>query len=209
MNKRSFYYLIGLGAMVLVVGLACAALSSTPTTVPVSNPPTQASVSTSTSSDNGSTSVPSSGDLTTFTDKNKYYQIDLPSDWKHTSGTDTNLYWDRFTSPDTHAIIENVAYDDGTVWTGSQNGRAALLLLNRTYSYTKKEGDIRVSNDSIQKDGSERLAWTSKGGGYSGVSFFEVRNRTTFLMFTVFWDNDYQSTYVDSLDKVITSYRLP
>ena len=196
MKNRSFF-LLGLAAMILIVGLACAALSPTATSEPVSNPPTDSAVSTSTS------------ELTTFTDKNSYYQIDLPGDWKHTSGNDTNIYWDKFTSPDEHAIIQNLAYDDGTVWTGSQNGQAALLLLNNYYSSTKKEGDIRVTDDSIQNDGSERLTWFSKGGSYSGISYFEVRKRTTFLMFTALWDNDYQSTYVDLLDKVISSYRQP
>ena len=209
MKNRSFLFLFGLAAMILIVGLACAALSPTATSEPVSNPPTDSSISTSTSNDGSTPTASGSGELTTFTDKNSFYQIDLPSDWKHTTGNDTNIYWDRFTSPDEHAIIENLAYDDGTVWTGSQNGKAALLLLNNTYSFTKKEGDIRVTDDSIQKDGSERLTWTSKGGAYSGISYFEVRKRTTFLMFTAFWDNDYQSTYVDVLDKVISSYRQP
>jgi len=211
MKNRSFYYLIGLGAMILAVGLACAALSSTPTTEPVSNhPPTQASVSTSTSSDNGNTSVPSSsGELTTFTDKNKYYQIDLPSDWKQTESTGTHYYIDTFKSPDGKALVENIAYDDGTPFTGTQNGRFALQILNQNYSSTGKEGDIKVTDDSQQKDGSDRLTWTSKGGGYSGVSYFEIRNKTTFLMFTIDWADDSQSAYIDTLDKVVSSYRQP
>jgi len=119
------------------------------------------------------------------------------------------LYIDTFTSPDKNAFIENIAFDDGTVWTGNSNGKGALYLLNYRYSFTKKEGDIRISDDSIQNDGSERLTWTSKGGGYSGLSYFEVRNKTTFLMFTVYWNNDSESTYIDTLDKVVSSYRLP
>ena len=57
------------------------------------------------------------------------------------------------------------------------------------YSNTGKVGDIRVSSDQIMDDGSERLEWKSKGGDYSGVSFFETRgsDNSTFLMFTAWW----------------------
>ena len=82
-------------------------------------------------------------------------------------------------------------------------------MLHQFYSDTGEEGDIRVSDDSIQKDGSERLTWESKGGDYSGISFFEVRDRTAFLMFTVWWDNDYEDQYLDLLNSVIESYRVP
>lgn len=118
-------------------------------------------------------------------------------------------YIDQFKSPDGNALIENIAYDDGKPFTGSQNGKFALYLLNTFYSSTGKEGDIHVSDDSIQKDGSERLAWSSSGGGYSGLSYFEVRNRTTFLMFTVEYANDYENTYIDILNNVVASYRTP
>ena len=223
MKNRSFFYLFAFAALILAVGLACSALSPTPTTVPTNIPtniPATQQVQPSTpapqqvqpaTSDNGSTSSDTNtgSDLITFTDQNKYYQIDLPSDWKHTSGTDTNMYWDTFTSPDTNALIENITYDDGTPWTGGSNGKGALYLLNYLYSYTKKEGDIRISDDKIQNDGSERLTWTSKAGKYSGLSYFEVRNRTTFLMFTVEWGNDYESTYKDVLNNVLSSYRVP
>ena len=61
----------------------------------------------------------------------------------------------------------------------------------------------------MQKDGSERLTWTSKGGNYSGISFFEIRKPTAMLMFTVWWDNDYKDQYGDVLNQVIESYRIP
>lgn len=159
----------------------------------------------------GASSTPSSGSggLTTFTDQNNFYQIDVPSDWVHALTSETNDYIDTFTSPDKNALVESVVYDDGTVWTGSSNGKAALLLLNNFYSFTKKEGDIRVSEDKIQPDGSERLTWTSKGGGYSGVSYFEIRNKTTFLMFTIEWMNSAEAQYIDILNAVVRSYKLP
>ena len=209
MKNRSFLYLLAFAALIMAVGLACAALSPTPTTVPTSVPATEQVQLPTSDTGNTNSNTSSGSDLVTFTDQNKYYEIDLPSEWKHTSGTDTNMYWDTFTSPDKNALVENIAYDDGTPWTGGSNGRGALYLLNYLYSYTKKEGDIRISDDNIQKDGSERLTWTSKGGGYSGLSYFEVRNKTTFLMFTVEWSNGYESTYKDVLNNVVSSYRVP
>ena len=60
------------------------------------------------------------------------------------------------------------------------------------------------------KDKSERLTWTSKEGGYSGISFFEVRsNKTTFLFFTVDWGDDVKDTYIDVLNYAIESYDIP
>ena len=211
MKARSLCYSLAFVSFILATGLACSALfpsaTSAPPAAPATEGPTQAPSDNGGSTGNtgaGNNSAPA-----TFTDKNNYYAIDLPADWTHETGTETNAYWDRFEAPDHHAFIENVAYDDGTPWTGASNGRGALALLNSTYSSTGKEGDIRVTADSIQNDGSERLTWTSKGGGYSGVSFFEVRNKTTFLMFTVWWDNPYEDTYRQMLDDVIASYRTP
>jgi hypothetical protein len=202
MKTRGFRYLIGFLSFIVATGLACQSGTTTPTVAPAAtSAPATAAGDVSSSS--------ASGDLVTFKDKNSFYAIEIPGNWKHESGTDTNEYWDTFTSPDKNARVENYAYDDGTPWTGGDNGRGALYLLNHVYSYTGKEGDIRVSDDRIEKDGSEKLTWTSKGGGYSGISYFEVRNKTTFLMFTVEWNNDYKDQYIDTLDAVVTSYRVP
>ena len=221
MKNKGFLYLFAFAAMVLAVGLACSALSSTPTTQPVSNPPTEQALGpttesstaipgTDTAASTGTDTAASTGsDLVTFTDKNNFYQIDLPGDFVHSTSSGDHYYIDTFTSPDKKAVVENIAYDDGTPFSGGDNGKFALQILNQNYSNTGKEGDIKVTNDSIQKDGSERLTWSSKSGSYSGVSYFEIRNKTTFLMFTIDWGNDSESTSVDLLDKVVSSYRLP
>ncbi len=203
MNTRGIRSLLVLAGILLAVGLACSALSSTAEAPSAAPTDTQAPQATAGS--------PSTG-LVTFTDQNKYFAIDLPSDWTHTQDVDKqNNYWyqDTFKSPDGNAKVDSIVYNDGTPWTGSQNGAFALQLLNQYYSNTGKEGDIRVSGDSIQKDGSERLDWTSKGGNYSGESFFEIRNRMAFLMLTIMWDNNYASQYQTTLDDAISSYRVP
>lgn len=148
-----------------------------------------------------------------FTDHNDLYSIEVPADWTYEQTVDTesnNYYIDTFTSPDGGAVIENIVYDDGTAFSGNQKSKFALYLLNTFYSATGREGDIRVTEDTIMKDGSERLIWTSKAGGYSGISFLEVRsNGTTFLFFTVDWGNSVEETYLDTLNYVIESYTIP
>jgi hypothetical protein len=208
MKNRGLRYLMALAGLMLAVGLACGS-SNQPAAAPTQQAqPTVSDSSGGTATSGGDTSSGSDANVS-FTDQNNYFTIDLPGNWKHTTGTDTNLYSDKFTSPDGHGFIESVVYDDGTPFTGVQNGQGALYLLHHYYSSTGQEGDIRISDDSIQKDKSERLTWTSKGGGYSGVSFFEIRHGTTFLMFTIWWDNDFKDKYQKLLDDVVTSYKLP
>ncbi len=213
MKYKGFAYLAAFIALIMMVGLACDGATATSQAAATEAPP--APPSTSGSTDNtgntGNTGT-TGGGYTTFVDQNKYYQIDIPEGWTHSQTTDkqNNYYYiDTFSPPDKNALIENIAYDDGTAFSGSDNGRFALYLLNTFYSKTGKEGDIRVSDDSIQKDGSERLTWSSKSGGYSGISYFEIRNRTTFLMFTVEWSTNAKEQYFDTLDHVITSYATP
>jgi hypothetical protein len=207
MKNQGFIRLFAFVFVLLIVSLACYG-GSTPTPMPVQQLPTavpQQNIQP--------TAVPqNSGGVTTFIDQKKLYAIDIPSDWVHTQTVDTaknNYYTDKFTSPDGQALIENLVYDDGTAFTGSDKARFALFLLNTYYSKTGKEGDIRVSDDRIMDDASERLTWTSKGNGTSGISFLETRGTTTFLFFTVLWVNSAKDTYFDTLNTVIASYRVP
>ncbi len=218
MNHRGFHYLLAFVSFIAALGLACSALTSVPTPTPepamppTPLPPTAAPVVTeapSTATGDTIATAPSGGELVTFTDQNKYFEIDVPADWKYTSSSSENTYSDTFTSPDGGAVIESIVYDDGTSWSGKDSGKAALYLLNQYYSKTGSEGDIRISEEKLQDDGSDRLTWTSKKGKYSGISFFEVRNDTAFLMFTVDWGDGVKDQYIDTLDAVVASYRVP
>ena len=218
-----FRYLIVFFVLLLVTSMACGLFSSGGTSVteepPVQQPPTQQPPAQQPVEPEPPTQEPpqqsdsGTGGFVTFTDQNGLFTIEVPADWTYeqTYDSENNYYYiDTFKSPDGGAVIENIVYDDGTAFTGNQKGKFALYLLNTFYSSTGKEGDIRVSDDSIMKDGSERLVWTSKGGGYSGISFLEVRsNGTTFLFFTVDWGNDYEDVYLDTLNYVIESYTIP
>src|SRR5512146_3208055 len=215
MRSRGFHYLLGFLSFIVATGLACSVVAPAATPEPpipaTPVPPTAAPVKTEVPvmTEAPTESSTSSSKLITFTDQNKYFAIDVPGDWKHTTSSGEHYYWDTFTSPEGGAVVENYVYDDGTPWSGKDSGRYALAVLNPLYSKTGCEGDIRISEEKKQDDGSDRLTWTSKAGGYSGISFFEIRNGTTFLMFTVDWGNDSKDQYIDTLNKVIESYRIP
>lgn len=221
MKSRGVLYLSTFIAFIMLTSLACSLFTSAPTAVPipptnppVNNQPTNNSPANNPSSNNAtSTQAPqqSSGGLVTFTDKNKLYEIQVPSDWTHKTSSGQYYYIDQFKSSDGNALVENIAYNDGTPFTGSQNGQFALQLLNQFYSNTGKTGDIHVTVDKIENDGSEHLAWYSKGGAYSGESFFEIRGSDsgTFLMFTIEWSDSAKDQYYDTLSNVVSSYTTP
>jgi hypothetical protein len=169
--------------MILVFAVGCSGITPTPA-IPASN-------------------------LTTFTDQNKYYQIQLPKDWKHNQSLGDDYYIDIFISPDGNAVIQNIAYDDGTPISGSTNAQFALNLLDKYFSANGQTGSITISDTNMEDDGSERLSWASASADASGISFIEVRNQTTFLIFTVEWKNKYKSQYFNILDQVTASYTVP
>ncbi len=196
MNQKSYLFVFVL--LILIVSLACMSAGAIATPTPTAQPiqPTQNNDSLG---------------LKTFSDENNLYQIDVPADWNYSQTTGDNYYVDILLSPDEAAKVENIVYDYGKPFSGTQNGQFALYLLNTFYSTTGKEGDIKVTDDAIMQDGSERLTWASRGGGYSGVSFFEIRgnDRSTFLMFTVYWLDSAEEQYLDTVNAILQSYRVP
>ncbi|MBI3162496.1 MAG: hypothetical protein HYZ23_08295 [Chloroflexi bacterium] len=227
--KSQYRMLFALAALLLAVSLACGGggtvTQPTAVTIPTLPPaPTLPPLPTQNSNpivpqppalnnpppSTGNTAGGSS-DIVTFTDENGLLSFDVPGDWYYDHLTYESAYVDRITAPDGSAIIESLVYNDGQPFTGNDNGRFALQLLHQFYSSTGKEGDISISADEIQPDGSEKLTWKSKGGGYSGVSFFELRgsDRMTFLMFTLFYGNDADQSVIDTLSNAITTYTIP
>jgi hypothetical protein len=142
----------------------------------------------------------------TYTDPNGLFQYEIPLAWTYSYDESENVYVDTFTSPDQHGVIQNITYDDGTTFTKSQAGAAALSLLNQ--SYTNGANDIRITDDKVQSDGSERLTWESRSGGFSGQSFFETRG-TTFLMLSYLVDDGYADYYGPVWDNTLSTYSVP
>jgi hypothetical protein len=219
MKAKGIKYLFLLMALLLAVSLACSGGANPPAQVTPIQPnqggssntgneqptavPPQPTAETSATNDD-------SGGMTTFKDQEGLYQIEVPSDWVYKQVTGENYYIDQFKSPDEKALIENIVYDDGTTFNGGQKGTFALELIYRFYSATGSNKDITITGDQLQDDGSERLTWFSESGGYHGASYFETRTgRTTFLMFTIEWMNDYEDTYLDILNAIVASYTIP
>ena len=221
---KSYRLLFGFMALLLAVSLACGG-SGTPTANPTlppapTNPPAQQQDQGQQQQDQGQ-SQPSDGGMLTYTDQNNLWAFDLPSDWAHeykdlgdTLYSDATAYLDTFTSPDGSAYIDSLVMfaNEGVTVNNSTSLDVALDLLNTYYSSTgTNNGDIRIKSDQIMKDGSERFEWTSKGGNYSGVTFFEVRgsDKRTWLMWTLVWDNSADQAVLDVIDSAIASYRIP
>jgi hypothetical protein len=139
----------------------------------------------------------------TFTGPNDLFEIEVPLAWLYETTEGEVAIVDTFYSPDNHGIVQNITYDDGEVIDSSTAGAFALSLLREFYA-----DDIRITDDQVQPDGSERLTWDSPSGDYSGISFLETRG-TTFLMFSVLWDNPFEANYFDTLDYIISTYTTP
>jgi hypothetical protein len=139
----------------------------------------------------------------TFYGPGDLFSIDVPIAWTYEGDEEEDVIVDTFYSPDEHALIQNITYDDGSEISRSDAGAFALALLKEAYA-----SDIQISDDQVQPDGSERLTWRSPGDGYSGISFLETRG-TTFLLFSVIWDDPYEGSYWDSLNYTIESYVVP
>jgi len=214
--KSQYRSLFAFLTLLAIVSLACAGGSSTSVAPPTNSPPqpTSAPQNTNPTPQSGGTS-----DIVTFTDQSNLLSFELPGDWtyEHTEHgdkiySDANAYSDTFTSPDQSAKIESLVILANNTVNNSVSAGAALDILNTYYSNTgKNNGDIRISSDQIQKDGSERFQWVSKGGGYSGVSFFEVRgaDKKTWLMLTAWWLNETDQAVIDQIDSAISSYNVP
>ena len=139
----------------------------------------------------------------TFSGPGELFTIEVPTPWEYETSEDPTAIVDTFYAPDGHAVIQNITYDDGEPIGRSEAGTFALELLHEFYA-----DDIRITDDQVQADGSERLTWESPGGGYRGISFVETRG-TTFLLFTIMYDDGFEEVYFDTLDYTVSSYAVP
>lgn len=192
-----------------IMSSSCAA-KSVPTEAPTAAATLDVSASTPQVTD---TPIPasSSSEITTFVDQNNLFTIDLPADWTRAAEAQSDHYTDTFTSPDGSAKIESLIYNDGQPFEEAKNKDFALYLLNTYYSSTGRAGDIIINSDQMMENGTQRNEWNSKSGGYSGVSFFELRgdDKATFLMFTAQWKDGTEQATLDKVNQIIATFRVP
>ncbi len=220
---KQYRMLFAFVALMAVVSLACFGGSTpTPTLVPTIAPtiaaaPTRTQVNPPSNppSNNPPPSNGNSSAVITVEDQNKLFTFDIPGNWVYEGNdlgnavyTDVYMYADTWKSPDGNALIEGIAgTSQGFDFDGTTSTTVALDMLNYYYSFTGKEGDIRISKTATAQDGSTQFDWTSKGGDYSGTSWFEVRGARTFLMWTVNWANTADDATLDALNNAVNTYQ--
>jgi hypothetical protein len=209
---KQYRVLFIFSALMLLLGMACGLFTPDPTPVP---PPTSAPAQDQPDPPSDPSNNQGSSDIITVEDQNKLYMFDIPANWSYEANdlgnavySDVYMYADTWTSPDESAVVEGISgRSEGFDFDGTTSTRVALDMLNYYYSFTGQEGDIRISETSTAQDGSTRFDWESKGGDYSGISWFEVRGTRTFLMWTVNWGNGADQATLDIVDNAINTYQ--
>lgn len=139
----------------------------------------------------------------TFTDDENLFTFEVPYTWLYERYTEEFVVVDTFTAPDGEAFVESLKYDEGIEVSKSESGAFALALLREFYA-----SDLKVTDDQVQPDGSERLIWESPGGGYQGVTFFETRG-TTFLFLNFSSSDETHDLYLDTFNRLVETYSGP
>ena len=142
-------------------------------------------------------------DVWNFTAPNNLFTMDLPLAWYYTSDSSDTAYVDRVDSPDGNAYIESLIYDDGTQYSKSEAGKITLELLREYYA-----SDLRVTDDQVQPDGSERLTWHSASQKITGVTFFETRDTALLFLTMVATDKTFD-LYNQMFDRLLSTYTIP
>jgi hypothetical protein len=139
----------------------------------------------------------------TFTGPDELFTIEVPTAWRYERSESDATIVDAFTAPDGHAVIQNITYDNQDSLSRGEAGALGRRLLQEFYA-----ADLRIIDDQVQADGSERLIWESASGGYRGISFLEARD-AIFLLLTTMYDNAWEEVYIDTLEYTISTYTIP
>lgn len=131
-----------------------------------------------------------------------YFSYNVPMFWSEKQSSGQNTTVDTYSSPDEHAWVQSLVFNDQTAISKRVAGLVTLFLLNNYY--TK---DIVITSDQVFPDGKERLMWYSPSGKYHGISYF-ASNSPAFLLHSVIYDDDYGSIYLPLLDEVIKSLQI-
>jgi hypothetical protein len=138
-----------------------------------------------------------------FTEPNNLFILNVPSNWMYQYFIGENTIQNTFVSPDNHARIQNITYDDGSFVSPGQTDLIALELLQEIYAK-----DVRISEARTQPDLSIRWTWASKTGNIEGTTFYETRG-TSFLMLSLLSDTEDKKVFDPLFNLIIESYQLP
>ncbi len=141
--------------------------------------------------------------LKTFNQPKGLFQLSFPISWAYTHAESDSgaILSDSFTSPDGQSAILLIAYDDGTKISKSTAGQFALSLLRDAF----KIQNIKITDDKVQADGSERLTWTSPG--LDGITFFEIHG-TAFVMISWIVNEGSYDLFFPVWDEILKTYSV-
>ncbi len=149
------------------------------------------------------TAQPLYNDYWTYTAPNNLFTMQVPMAWYYLYQQDKDIVLEEFQSPDNKAYIESIVYDDGTTYSKTEAGKITLNILREVYAK-----DLKITDDQVQPDGSERLTWHSKAQGTTGTTFFETRG-TSFLLLSMVATDDTYDMYLDLFNNILDSYDIP
>jgi hypothetical protein len=119
----------------------------------------------------------------TFTGRDNLYTIDIPKNWLtgQWSGDGLDYFIDNFQAPDSKSYLEVFVSDDRRPFPEvDEKYIYALSVLDRLYS-----NGVEVENRTTEKDGAREIfIWNSQNHRF--ISVYEVTNKTTFVMLTIF-----------------------
>lgn len=175
---------LGLVLVVIFTSLACNALTPTQASSNPSEPRLEVNPPTT-----NVTNLPASTAVqgwVTFTAEDNLYTLDIPKDWvmDHWSKDGVDFFVDNFQSPDTAAYLEVFISDDGRPFPEADEKYIyALSVLERIYN---KRVKVNVEKRIIEEDGAREIViWTSNDRRF--VSVYEVTNKTSFVMLTMYY----------------------
>ena len=130
------------------------------------------------------------------------FTLEIPTAWTqyYDSGRIENTQIEGFLSPDKHAAVQIATYRQGSFVTQEAKAIKTLDVMRLVYGY-----DLRVAHDKALPDGRERLAWSAARRGISGISYFNSYGNNIYI-FSVVWDDAFQSMYEDTLNTIDESF---
>ncbi len=130
------------------------------------------------------------------------FSFDVPVFWSRRESFGEYTQVNTFSSPDEHAWIQTLLFEDETVISKRVAGLVTLFLLNNYY--TK---DIEVISDRIYPDGREQLIWFSPSGNFHGISNFTTLP-PSLLLYSAIYEDTYSTIYKTLLEEILNTFRF-
>jgi hypothetical protein len=130
------------------------------------------------------------------------FTIDVPTSWAGYVDVASieAVQLEGFLSPDIHAAVQVAVYRQGSLIKRDAKAIKTLEIMRKLYG-----SDLRISNDKALPDGRERLTWTAGKRQVNGVSYFNSFGNSMYI-FSIVWDNAFETMYKPTLDAVVTSF---